>query len=173
MFSVKSQRRLKVTCFITSVWISRPCLECPKLPRSPPYLRLINLRAEQTPGIATLELYTTLHRPMDRDNRVPMKMGEFSVMDTEFDNIRDRWVDEIMFSSLWVIVQVWLRDEEDGGGDEQVPERADQQTGWHLQEDIHQVTSGNYCSEHSASRSYSNKRKSVVATFLVHQSFYD
>ena len=76
---------------------------------------------------------------MDRDNRVPMKMGEFSVMDTEFDNIRDRWVDEIMFSSLWVIVQVWLRDEEDGGGDEQVPERADQQTGWHLQEDIHQV----------------------------------
>ena len=77
---------------------------------------------------------------MDRDNRVPMKMGEFSVMDTEFDNIRDRWVDEIMFSRLWVIVQVWLRDEEDGGGDEQVPERADQQTGWHLQEDIHQVT---------------------------------
>ena len=77
---------------------------------------------------------------MDRDNRVPMKMGEFSVMDTEFDNIRDRWVDKIMFSSLWVIVQVWLRDEEDGGGDEQVPERADQQTGWHLQEDIHQVT---------------------------------
>ena len=77
---------------------------------------------------------------MDRDNRVPMKMGEFSVMDTEFDNIRDRWVDEIMFSRLWVIVQVWLRDEEDGGGDEQVPERADQQTGRHLQEDIHQVT---------------------------------
>ena len=76
---------------------------------------------------------------MDRDNRVPMKMGEFSVMDTEFDNIRDRCVDEIMFSSLWVIVQVWLRDEEDGGGDEQVPERADQQTGGHLQEDIHQV----------------------------------
>ena len=80
---------------------------------------------------------------MDRDNRVPMKMGEFSVMDTEFDNIRDRWVDEIMFSRLWVIVQVWLRDEEDGGGDEQVPERADQQTGWHLQEDIHQVTREN------------------------------
>ena len=79
---------------------------------------------------------------MDRDNRVPMKMGEFSVMDTEFDNIRDRWVDEIIFRILWVvdvIVQVWLRDEEDGGGDEQVPERADQQTGWHLQEDIHQV----------------------------------
>ena len=79
---------------------------------------------------------------MDRDNRVPMKMGEFSVMDTEFDNIRDRWVDNIMFCRLWVvnvIVQVWLRDEEDGGGDEQVPERADQQTGRHLQEDIHQV----------------------------------
>lgn len=46
------------------------------------------MRAEQTPGIKTLELSTTLH--MDRDNRVPMKMGEFSVMDTEFDNIRDR-----------------------------------------------------------------------------------
>ena len=56
--------------------------------RSPPYLHLINVRAEQTPGIKTLELSTTLH--MDRDNRVPMKMGEFSVMDTEFDNIRDR-----------------------------------------------------------------------------------
>jgi len=32
---------------------------------------------------------------MDRDNRVPMKMGEFSVMDTEFDNIRDRFDSEM------------------------------------------------------------------------------
>ena len=51
-----------------------------------------------------------------------------------------------MFSRLWivdVIVQVWLRDEEDGGGDEPVPERADQQTGGHLQEDIHQVAREN------------------------------
>ena len=32
---------------------------------------------------------------MDRDNRVPMKMGEFSVMDTEFDNIKDRFDSEM------------------------------------------------------------------------------
>ena len=28
---------------------------------------------------------------MDKDNRVPMKMGDFSVMDSEFNNIRDRY----------------------------------------------------------------------------------
>ena len=36
-----------------------------------------------------------MERDRDSSSRVPMKMGDFSVMDTEFNNIKDRFDSEM------------------------------------------------------------------------------